>query len=161
MAAPCKQAPNIALSIATRTLGGSIASFLCLVIPGQSELLALPKQPTSNNELLQGVFPGAASSSALLHEVGQPYQWALDEQKRLIKEKAEAAKAAHLAVKSMCHVCGYSLPECSTNCGRCAGEGSLLHKWTARSEGLKTAKVVFHQICLPLACLSGGRAGHR
>lgn len=25
-------------------------------------------------------------------EVGQPHQWALDEQKRLIKEKAEAAK---------------------------------------------------------------------
>jgi len=24
--------------------------------------------------------------------VGQPHQWALDEQKRLIKEKAEAAK---------------------------------------------------------------------
>ena len=30
----------------------------------------------------------------LVAKVGQPHQWALEEQKRLIKEKAEAAKAS-------------------------------------------------------------------
>lgn len=30
---------------------------------------------------------------SLVAKVGQPHQWALEEQKRLIKEKAEAAKA--------------------------------------------------------------------
>ena len=38
--------------------------------------------------------------ASLGHQVGQPHQWALDEQKRLIKEKAEAAKEKGLSFTS-------------------------------------------------------------
>lgn len=44
---------------------------------------------------LQNVMPHffeLGPSLALVPEVGQPHQWALDKQKRLIKEKAEATK---------------------------------------------------------------------
>ena len=63
-------------------------------------------------------------------KVGQPYQWALEEQKRLIKEKAEAAKAS-LESRLGMQRRGDALELRST----CAGEGRLLHKWPARSEG--------------------------
>lgn len=48
----------------------------------------------------------SSSQRSRSNEVGQPHQWALEEQKRLIKEKAEAAKALSAAVGC----CGWASP---------------------------------------------------